>query len=56
MTLRQKANVMEKTKMKYKWTLENINKYHEYKTSVSYTKSLILAFEDLEKSKLSCDW
>lgn len=33
--LRQKANVAERAKMLYKQTLETVNKYHEYNTSVS---------------------
>ena len=40
----QKANVVERTKMRYKWTFENINKYHEYNTSVSHMKSQIIVF------------
>ena len=37
---------MEETKLQYKRTLENINKYHEWNTSVSYVKSLIVAFRN----------
>ena len=46
--LRQKTNAVERTKMQYKCILnsENINKHHEYNTSVNCIKSLI-GFENL---------
>ena len=33
--------------MQNKRTLESVNKYQDYNTSVSYIKSLIIAFENL---------
>ena len=44
--LKQKANIVEETRLQCKWTLENINIQHLCNTSVSYIKSSIIFFEN----------
>ena len=50
--LKQKENIVERTKMQYNWILENINKYHKWNISVSYIKSIVVASENCHKRQI----